>query len=218
VSFSLIIPNRLGTVIKRETDSEGTEWTSPEPPVEKKQKQKRNFRGKSKVKETSPKVSEPLIPECASCLRILYMESGGDFRCWFLKCGHVICGRCLKKAKERCEEVKRQESGKVIEIEDDENENGIGMVKEEEFEVESLVGPKRNLRSSRQKRKELNGVESRNFTSSLKSKGKGKGKEDPDGIGVEMEWTSCPVLGCDGDAGDLLAEDGEDGAPWEGFI
>lgn len=43
---------------------------------------------------------------------------------------------------------------------------------------------------------------------STKGKGKGKGKSRADETGVEEDWTTCPVLTCDGKGSDLLAEEG----------
>ncbi|GAA5828743.1 hypothetical protein JCM5353_002876 [Sporobolomyces roseus] len=57
---------------------------------------------KKKKRESREVIIEELEPVCASCEEGLRMGSEGrDGKIWGLSCGHVVCGRCLREAKER---------------------------------------------------------------------------------------------------------------------
>ncbi|GAA5908585.1 RING finger protein [Sporobolomyces salmoneus] len=74
---------------------------------------------------------QELEPVCASCLEPLKLGTEGkDGKVWGLQCGHVVCGKCLREAKERCEEILEKERGGWVldvDLEDaDREEEGVG--------------------------------------------------------------------------------------------
>lgn len=188
-------------------------------------------RGKKKAKE--PPVE--MEPVCASCLDPLLLAQSGEKRPWALKCGHVVCGRCIGDAKMRCEEIKEAErkarwteiggKGKELVIDDDDEEEEEG---EDDGELDYVDDVPTSTRSSRAgPTRRSNGNNSKGDSTratpyakptTTTTTGKGKGKSRADETGVEELWTECPVTGCAGDGTDLLAKEGHWSGAFELFV
>ncbi|KAI5481849.1 zinc finger, RING-type protein [Pseudohyphozyma bogoriensis] len=168
---------------------------------------------------TPAKPKEDLVPGCASCLEPLLLAQAGLGRPWALKCGHVVCGRCVGDAKMRCEEIKANERKDrwVMDV------DGVG----------AGVGGRTRSSRGKGKGKEVlllddsdddaddDGNDSINpplttTTNSMKG-GKGKEKSRAGETGVEEAWTTCPVAWCDGNT-DLLAKEGSYNGAFELFV
>ncbi|GAA5844113.1 hypothetical protein JCM11251_001823 [Rhodosporidiobolus azoricus] len=75
---------------------------APPPP---KKKAKTSAKGKAKAADQEVIVEEQ-VPVCASCLDPLFLGGEGARKVYALKCGHVVCAKCLDEAKERCRAAK----------------------------------------------------------------------------------------------------------------
>lgn len=180
-----------------------------------------------------------LVPTCASCFDPLFLECEGERRLWALRCGHVVCGKCIGAAQMRCEAIKEAErkgrwkqgvhpSKEVIDLANDDDDDDDEL----EYLDVTVIAPTKPAPSRRSTR--ANPLPSTEQSFSLlppgksysksprvktplpaKNKGKAKAKVN---IGeadeVDREWTSCPVFACTGPKTDLLlknppAADGE---------
>ncbi|POY74964.1 hypothetical protein BMF94_1940 [Rhodotorula taiwanensis] len=173
-------------------------------------------------KSRSKKPTEELEPVCASCLETLLLSGSGDKKVFGLRCGHVVCARCLNEAKGRCRAIREQEKGGWVVDSNGLATNGYkaatgkgkGKVPEmpgtlsldDDDNDEPAPEPDATSSSRPAKRRRPNGSDS--ALPSTSSKGKGKGKSRADETGVEEDWTTCPVVTCDGKGSDLLAEEG----------
>lgn len=177
---------------------------------------------------------EPLEPICASCLEPLFLAQTGEKRPWGLKCGHVVCGKCIGDAKMRCEEMAAAERKArwTMDIDADEVEvevagKGKGKGKElivlddededDQDDQDSIIVSK-SLRPKTRATKPLPKKSSKGKASKLDPKGKGKSRSMATETGVEENWTTCPVEGCGGEGTDLLAKEGDYRGAFELFV
>ena len=139
-------------------------------------------------------------PVCAGCVETLLLAQSGERRPWALKCGHVVCGKCVGDAKMRCEGIKEEERKARWKMDVDRRDEVLFVDDDDEIDY---VDDEAVVVSSRGK---------------AKGKGKGKGKSRAGETGVEEAWTMCPVVGCDGAGTDLLAEEGDYSGAFELFV
>lgn len=180
-------------------------------------------------RKSKPKIPPPQMePACAACLERLLLAQNGERKPWALKCGHVVCGKCIGEAKMRCEEIKEAERKNHWTYDVKGNEKvgaagskGKGKGKAEvvllddeddsdDDKNESNFGPTRNSKNSKS-------TAPYSKISAGKGKGKGKEKSNASETGVDESWTCCPVVKCAGTT-DLLAKDGDFSGPFELFI
>lgn len=177
---------------------------------------------KYKAKEKDDIEIQEMEPVCASCLGRLQLGSEDkDGKVWALHCGHVVCGKCLREAKTRCEDIlEKERGGWVMNVDlDDDDSVKVGGVDEVMASPKKGKGQKRGIvmegggtvpiidgpDPDDDKSRKPDRVETR---SGKTKKGKGKSKSAQDQTGVEEDWTTCPVSTCAGQGNDLLAEKG----------
>ncbi|GJN94134.1 hypothetical protein Rhopal_007208-T1 [Rhodotorula paludigena] len=170
--------------------------------------------GSSKGKDKDPVALEPV---CASCLDPLVLGGEGAQKVFALRCGHVVCARCLGDARARCREIRDAEKGRWYLDVDDGPAAGKGRTKDKgkgkgkapavTLETDDEADDERSAAKNGVNGKAAaTGKASTAKTKSMGSKGKAKSRADE--TGVEENWTSCPVATCDGRGSDLLATDG----------
>lgn len=196
----------------------------PPPPPPKRKKGSSRASAKPKPKPVE------MEPACASCLRLLILAQQAEGRKpWVLKCGHVVCGDCLDKAKARVQaERAATRRANWVQVEDGKGgKKGKGRqevvtLDEEEAELSDtdpdttsesdLPPPSAVTRSgaltARHKSSTTKFVVEVAKRSIKKAKGKGKAKVDVRGI--EEDWTVCPVDLCAGAGGDVLSDNSKD--------
>ncbi|GAA5912624.1 hypothetical protein JCM6882_004693 [Rhodosporidiobolus microsporus] len=83
------------------------EGEAPPPPPPAK-KAKTSAKGKATASAVEPDlvVVEEQVPVCASCLDPLFLGGEGARKVFALKCGHVVCAKCLDEARGRCRVAK----------------------------------------------------------------------------------------------------------------
>ncbi|KAM0749664.1 hypothetical protein T439DRAFT_36354 [Meredithblackwellia eburnea MCA 4105] len=171
---------------------EGEEEPAPVAAPSRKKKGKR-----AAVSPAKPKEDE--VPACASCLEPLLLNQVGERRIWVLRCGHVVCGKCIGDAKMRCEEIKEAERKSRWTMDVD----GKGKGKGKASDVITFDDKEEAEIGGSGKGKKL---------------GKGKEKSRASETGIEENWTTCPVVGCEGAQSDLLAGDDDYSRPFEAFV
>lgn len=155
-------------------------------------------RPKSKGKGKGKKVveKEEVEPVCAGCLEPLLLAQSGERRPWALRCGHVVCGRCVGDAKMRCEGIKEEDRKARWRMNVDRRDEVVFVDDDEELDY----------------------VDEETTLAARLSGGKGKGKSRAGETGVEEAWTMCPVASCDGAGTDLLAAEGDCAGAFELFV
>ncbi|KAK4048676.1 hypothetical protein OIV83_004646 [Microbotryomycetes sp. JL201] len=156
-----------------------------------------------------------LEPVCASCLDPLYLAQSGDQRIWALKCGHVVCGKCLTFAQSRCRDIRKQErenrwqydvdgpmakAKRSIMLDSSDDENDLDFVNSDE-----------EIHKPKKRRRKQDSIEHVEPSGSSSDKGKAKSRSDE--TGIEEEWTTCPVVSCSGEGTNLLAPPGSNAVP-----
>lgn len=154
-----------------------------------------SIKGKAKSKLPPPPAAPlpPVVelePVCASCSTPLLLGQSGLGRLWALRCGHIVCGKCIGDARMRCEVV--EAGGWVMDVDPNEVEDKKG----------------------------VNGNGNGSGSGKGKGKGKGKAivLENGDGDGVEKDWMTCPVIGCNSAGTNLLAREGSWEGAFEMFV
>ncbi|BGP35714.1 CDC16 protein [Rhodotorula toruloides] len=187
----------------------------------------KRVKGKGKAKAKAP--PEEMQPVCASCLDPLLLGGEGDKKVFALRCGHVVCAKCLSEAKARCQEIReREKSGWVMDVDDGDGAGGKGKGKAREplllsddddddlygdaddtdFYFSDEMPPARSSKSSSKRSPKKDKGKAKTTAAASSSNLKGKGKSRADETGVEELWTTCPVSTCDGNGTDLLATEG----------
>ncbi|GAA5938028.1 uncharacterized protein JCM15063_005446 [Sporobolomyces koalae] len=138
-------------------------------------------KGKGKAKAQEDVLIQELEPVCASCIDPLKLGSEDkDGKIWGLTCGHVVCGKCLRFARDRCRAVlEKEKGGWIINVNDRDTDS-------------STADPTAKALPN----------------TSMNSKRKGKSKSNQEDTEVNPEWTTCPLVCCEAPRNDLLAEKG----------
>ncbi|KAK4331144.1 GMC oxidoreductase [Rhodotorula toruloides] len=184
----------------------------------------KRVKGKGKAKAPP----EEMQPVCASCLDPLLLGGEGDKKVFALRCGHVVCARCLGEAKARCQEIReREKGGWVMDVDedggggkgkgkareplllsDDDDDDLYGDAHDADFYFSDEMPPARSSKSSAKRSSKRDKGKGKATAAASSSKLKGKGKSRADETGIEELWTTCPVSTCDGNGTDLLATEG----------
>lgn len=188
----------------------------------------KRVKGKGKAKAPPEEVQ----PVCASCLDPLLLGGEGDKKVFALRCGHVVCAKCLGEAKARCQEIKeREKGGWVMDVDegvgrggsggkgkareplllsddDDDDDDLYGDGDDDDFHLSDDLPPTRSSKSTSKRASKKDKGKGKAAIAPPSSKLKGKGKSRADETGIEELWTTCPVSTCDGHGTDLLATEG----------
>ncbi|KAK4054017.1 hypothetical protein OIO90_003662 [Microbotryomycetes sp. JL221] len=182
-------------------------------------------RKRAKVGPGAPASDVEVEPVCASCLTRLLLAQSDDGRLWALKCGHVVCGKCIGQAKERCVEISQRDKAaarwkesaaarakRILVVDDSDDEDDLDFVATDDDSDEAR-------RTNRKRAKlALDVSKTDTASASTSSSGKGKSRSRADETGIEEDWTACPVTDCSGEGTNLLAPAGSNAGAFPIYV